>query len=348
MFVLIVPSTLSSGVIESQIIGMVHGLYTGVELTVLFVGKGAKKKQTLFSVKYPDICFESNTTWLLRVRREVTDIYSRSIIHYFSLYFFRALFCRSVVLHYDFRGLISEESYLRNKNKMRCLILKVLEWVAFKTADKLYAVSNNLERYLHSRFGGSRSIRVIPCCIELSEIRLKSSFVSTDSCVQFIYIGSMSKWQGFDRVCIIFKKLQKLMPCHLSVVTRDTELAISILEEYNIMGYRLLSGDRLVVFDALARADFGFLFREANIVNETASPIKFIEYTSQGVIPLITNAVGDYSDLALRAKIALGLEDEVSVLVNNILGMLQDPSILNELHDFSLAYSWDKYLVDID
>nr|WP_297347954.1 hypothetical protein [uncultured Glaciecola sp.] len=143
----------------------------------------------------------------------------------------------------------------------------------------------------------------------------------------------MSKWQSFDKVCSIYKQLQDLLPCQLTVITKDKDIANSTLNEFNITNYKLLSADRKQVLEMLANADFGFVYREANVVNETASPIKFLEYTSQGVIPLITNAVGDYSALASSVGISISIEDEATIIAKNIYCKLQNKDTLRKLYE---------------
>ena len=64
--------------------------------------------------------------------------------------------------------------------------------------------------------------------------------------------------------------------------------------------------------------DFGFLLRENLLFNRISSPIKFLEYSSNGVVPIITQFVGDYSNDVEKYKLGIIFKGSISNLINNI------------------------------
>jgi glycosyltransferase involved in cell wall biosynthesis len=47
----------------------------------------------------------------------------------------------------------------------------------------------------------------------------------------------------------------------------------------------------------LAAADVGLLPRDENLVNRVASPVKFAEYLASGIPVILSDGIGDYSEL---------------------------------------------------
>nr|WP_297347955.1 hypothetical protein [uncultured Glaciecola sp.] len=174
MYVIVVPSTLSLGVVESQVLGMATGLHSKADSVVLFLGKGADERKEVCSRLYPQVKFLANASSLLSNRKKITGIYSRSVFNYLKVYFLRLFFLQNAVLHYDFRALISEESYLKYNKKLRFWLFRSLELFALRTANKVFTVSNNLNGFLCSNLGCKREVIVTPCCIDYSEIRRKT------------------------------------------------------------------------------------------------------------------------------------------------------------------------------
>ena len=74
-------------------------------------------------------------------------IYFRSVTDFFRFSLGNIFFTKKVIKEFDFRGIISEESYLRFGSKTRRMLLRWLEYFSFKYADRLFAVSNNLANH---------------------------------------------------------------------------------------------------------------------------------------------------------------------------------------------------------
>jgi glycosyltransferase involved in cell wall biosynthesis len=70
---------------------------------------------------------------------------------------------------------------------------------------------------------------------------------------------------------------------------------------------RVLSVLHNEVPDYLAAADCGFLLRASSQVNRVASPVKFGEYLASGTPVIMSNGIGDYSELARRENVGVVL-----------------------------------------
>lgn len=313
VFHIIVPKGISKAVFESQILSK----FSDVECK-FYSFSGIKE---LSGVK------------IINSKPELSKndvVYFRSVVDYAK---FKSKLCNKsgCKLIYDFRGLISEESFLKNGSVIRKSILSTLEMFAYISADEIWTVSNNLKEYLERKYG-ENDVKVFPCKIDKDWV-VRKQFEYTDS-INFIYVGSMSEWQCFEQVCSEYKKLMS-SDTTLTVLTKDVSKATQVISEYGISA-DIKSCSRHEVLKYLDRAHFGFVLRDSNLVNSTASPIKVVEYASRGVFPIMTNNVGDYS-LELKG-IAVNIEEsslDIESLVNHI-----SQEKLDLLYSWALKYTW--------
>lgn len=333
----IVPQALSSGVINSQVLQMVFNLNSNVTPNnKVAIYKDDKSKVSITCDVYYSLC------WYLLKQKDIEFVYVRSILDFLKVYFVKkALFKRYKII-YDFRGIISKESYLRNKSNIRKKILSVIEKFIYNRADKIHTVSNNLKHYLEENFG-HRTINVIPCGTSqniLKEIRNKEY-------MDFVYLGSISTWQKFEETIKLYGYIEKrLENTKLTIITLDKDKAKVILKKYDILNYEIKSLTHKDVLRELKNYDFGFLLRDDNIVNNTASPIKFLEYISNGVIPIMTNGIGDYSSIVQKEKIGIVLDQKFTLDARKLNDMVNDKKIYHRLKEVSNLYLWKNILKD--
>lgn len=286
--VFILPSSITVGVFKSQFLSR----YNYSSNSYIYVKNSKLIDKYFLNETRANIVVGALN--LLSNKCHIESIYTRSVFDFIFSLCLKLISFGRIKLIFDFRGLISEESYLRNKSKIRKSILRTLEKFCFVFADEVYCVSENMKSYLIREFG-LRDIKVIPCCISDKDINKKTKKLCYGSkTFNFIYVGGLSKWQNFEEILNIYQSLN-MSNKHLIVVTPDQEKAEEIIRNYTIESYEVLSGDRDFVLKELDRSHFGFLIRDENVINSTASPIKFLEYLSRGVVPIISNEIGDYS-----------------------------------------------------
>ena len=106
---------------------------------------------------------------------------------------------------------------------------------------------------------------------------------------------------------------------------------------------KIISLPQHKVFQELKYYDFGFILRENHVINKVSSPIKLLEYTSSGVIPILTDSVGDYPMIMKDQKIGIVIDDlNFSFLKNDFLDILNDSNIYLRLFKFSENFTWSK------
>ena len=264
-------------------------------------------------------------------------IYFRSVISLFYL----VLRCKlnSVKILYDFRGLSSYETLFKNKKIIPFLILYLAEIFILLIADVVQCVSHNMKNYLLKIQKGKR-ILVVPCLT--SSCVMRTDLVG--SRIRFVYVGGLSAWQKISTIIAIALKIQRAMDSEFTFVTNNPKELSDILNKTKLVNYQVLSGNNDYVLSILRTQDFGLLFRDDAVFNKVASPIKYLEYTSSGVVPIITPDIGDYSRHVMEQKIGIIYNYNNSKLISDIkaISMIM-PKIREKLFKYSSHYTWSNY-----
>lgn len=343
MIIFVVPKYLSAGVINSQVIQMARHVRPDKQRVMYVYGDKNLLGNGLMdpndwrlTIRYFKN-FSDLSSDLLRAEK----IYLRSYHFLWKILAIKWFRNRRLQVVFDFRGLLYMESWYRHKSFIRSAVLYIIEFFVYATADHICAVSNALSIELKRHFF-TRKINVIPCAIEKAT---KRSTEVHGHPLRFVYVGSLSKWQQFDRVLRVFEAVCQKMPATLSVFTFDVEEARKIIDNSRIEVKELISLRQNEVINRLAGFDFGFLLRENHIINRVASPIKFLEYISCGVIPIVTQYVGDYSADVNQQRLGYVLENE-EVEPEKLLALFNDTQIAERLFKYAIAHTWEALLKD--
>lgn len=317
----VIPDKLKIGVVNSQII------------------RRFQFDEVFYYTKRNDIKKKEKITSIFRVKRK-SKIYVRDIWDFYKFHIYSVIFFKCFHITYDFRGINSEESYLRNGSNIRRFILYQLERYIYKRANKVYTVSNGLRSYLIGQYG-YRNITVIPCCIDGKRVKKRlASSLNKIRPLKFCYLGSMSVWQNIEETLLVYKEIESKISSSLLIMTPNLDIAKHLCINSGIENYEIKSLDGDDVFWELDNVDFGFLFRSENIVNITASPVKFAEYISRGVIPIISNFVGDYSSEA--TNLALVISDNREIDIERLLSLISQDSY-DRLYELANRLTWESY-----
>ncbi len=333
--IFIIPKGLSAGVINSQMLEIVSNLnVNGEKENYIIVPEADIKKIPNF-----DDVYNSLLVYLFK-QMDIDHLYVRSISSFIPAYFSKKVFFKKYKIIYDYRGIDSEESYLRNKSNLRKKILCLIEQFIYNKADEIHTVSINFKEYLKKRFG-QKEIKVIPCAI--SENIWKSS--RDKEHIGFVYLGSASVWQKLEETVKLYSYIEKkLKNTKLTIITLDKDTAIDIVNKYDILNCEIKSLSHKKVLKELNNYDFGFLLRDDNIVNHVASPIKFLEYISNGVIPIMTNNIGDYSKIAVDNHIGIILDNKFHIDFKRMNVLWKDKDIFLRMKRVSDDFLWENVL----
>lgn len=247
------------------------------------------------------------------------------------------------------QGIIPEESYLRNRSKSKSFALSLIEKHALKKSAFCLFVSDDMRQHYEIKYNLDFTNRcfVMPCFN--STLHPQSFFIEGkyDS-PTFAYVGSLAAWQCFESTVDLYKELEsRLHGAHLKVLTFDIDAARQVLEEKGIKRYELSCVPPSRVTEELAKVTYGFVLREDIAVNRVATPTKLSSYMSAGVIPVFSDCIGSFSDMArgLRYAVPVGNHVDVSDIAQRCAMPLRGQSVLDEYRCvFDTYYSREYYI----
>lgn len=331
----VIPKGISAGILQSQMEHLARDIYHKHFQKVLMAVYKWDRSKLLRETE--DIILYEDLSELKKLRDCVDYYYFRSVFDYCKL--FPSLWQRRKMI-YDFRGLSSFEGWYKNKSFFKFLLLYLLEGFAYLSASDINAVSLSLKKTLYKYYLIKRKINILPC---LSSMVVERTDIANKP-LRLAYIGGLSKWQCISDIIAWIEFIQKYFNVEFILITRDQDSAKQLLEKSKIDKFRILSGDYRFVQEQLMVMDFGFLIREDVLLNRVASPVKFLEYTSNGVIPIISKSVGDYSAIVKKNDLGVVLESDkelVAKQLNNIIKRM--PYYREKLKSFSEKMQWKEY-----
>ncbi len=245
---------------------------------------------------------------LMRVQRTGVPIYQEAL--------------PSVII--QARGLAAEEYRYTKKHKNIGPLNKILSWSMYTMLRKveelvyggslLYArikpvsietVSRALKMYLETTFGANPSLtRVaeydIPAPIPAHDLLVwrkamrEHLSIAADASV-YCYSGSYKPWQCVEETITHFIQVQENDPrAFLLVLSQDEKVFTERLVQRGLAAsrYVVLSVKNDELYHYLAAADFGYLLREADIINWVSRPTKLLEYRAAGLLVIHNNTIG--------------------------------------------------------
>lgn len=266
----IIPSSLSDGVVKSQ----VNPLKSPGDM--IFFNRALSLS-------------------LLKVflNRDFDRLYVRDVFSFYLALFFKIITLNSSPILYDFRAIVFYECKYKGLNYFHCIFYFISEFLAYFLSGKISAVSHALREELFSTFKIKRHINVFPSCSTsiINNVRPVTS--------KFLYVGGVSKWQNIEKILNAFKFISENVDgSTLTIVTKDVEVVTALVNSTGLDDslVNIISLNNDEVLDFSKDFDFGLIFRDESVVNKVASPIKLSEYICAGLIPVYTGALGDFSD----------------------------------------------------
>jgi len=338
MLVMIVPKGLSTGIIQSQIIEKAKAISKYQEVIVAM--HSSQIEHFLSETNITLFKYEKFSEIKVLLRKDVI-VYFRDVFSYLALFKFSLGFRRKFKTFYSFRALAHEESFYIYKSYIRKLILYLLELFVYSTTNYVGVVSEKMKLIICKKFYYKRNITVHPCCVSEANYIPKQN---TQEIVSFVYVGGLSKWQMFDETIALFDKLFESISCNIEliIVTKDIAEAQRICKEKSKHRDKInyFSLNHSEVADLLKKCHFGFLLREKSIINETASPVKFLEYISNGVIPIMSDSIGDYSLMVKKENIGIILNPNNEMKIQVVEDALKDNLIQERLYNTAKKSTW--------
>ncbi len=225
---------------------------------------------------------------------------------------------------YESRGSATAEYWYKRKrsykNKIRFYLIKIREYVSLKISDNVICVSNKQKEYYTKTYGSylARKYIVIPGAANKdiffysNQIRndLREKYNIQDNVV-YLYSGTLSleyKWHIPDVLFSVIKEIYNYDNSSIFLfLTPDIDIAEYYFNLLNIPYYNYIIKyiDIKNMNPYLNMADYAFLLREDEPINNQASPTKFAEYALTGLRIIISENVGDYTEYVKKENIGI-------------------------------------------
>lgn len=255
------------------------------------------------------------------------------------------------------QGVLPEESYMRNRSRLRTAVLSGIERYVLKRADYVLFVSDEMKRHYEEKYGLSFAGRcfVMPCFNELETLPEAFADGGKYSRNTMLYVGSLNRWQCFEETAALVKKVQERMgediPFH--VFTRDRDEAQSVLELHGVRQYRVDFAAAEELKHRIAAYKYGFVLRKDHVVNRVATPTKFSNYISCGIIPIYSSCLKSFA--AADAEIGLGVvadPDDMDAAAEKIAAHMRSRVEPEEIREkcgryFSGYYHAPRYIAEM-
>ncbi len=195
------------------------------------------------------------------------------------------------------QGIYPEEARLQFNSRGREYLQNVFEATTLRHARGVVMVSEAMRRHLARKYP-RRTLNtfVMPC----ANASIQPQAFYTDSKYSqpnFVYAGSLHAWQCFDLTLDVFREFQSIYPhARLTILTGSQVAARRAVATAGLQGVDVDFVPLEKLQERLAGFKYGFVLRNAHVVNEVATPTKVSSYMAAGVIPVMTNAVHDYRE----------------------------------------------------
>lgn len=253
-----------------------------------------------------------------------------NILHAEALY--AAHHCRRVAdktrcrLVFDNHGALPEETRMRGGNLQWISRLEEVEQQLLTSSDMTVLVSSGMKNFYAQRYNlNLGDPQILPCCVhsksfvlddeQRSQARAEKGFSNR---FVLLYLGTLSIWQWPAAMFGLFARIHREFPdtfLYMLIPEYDHPVAHEYLKKYQITdgNYLLEEVPHHMAGQRIGLADAGFLLREEHPVNRVSSPTKFGEYLAAGIPVILTEGIGDYSEMAdiMNVGLTLKLETEV-------------------------------------
>ena len=215
---------------------------------------------------------------------------------------------------YDGRGAISSENneYGVYKDTGTESDIFWMEKDAVLKSDYRIAVSKKLVEYWNYNFNYSKNNHVIiPSCTSFfSKIKNYNNGFNNSDDVTIVFSGSLSEWHSFE---IMIKKFEDFLLFNenikILILSKKISMFTKLSEKYPSRINVLWVEPSQVIF-LLLLADYGYIYRNQSETNKVASPVKIAEYLSCGLKLLISDKLGDYSQLVRLHNLGFNLDSD--------------------------------------
>jgi glycosyltransferase involved in cell wall biosynthesis len=246
---------------------------------------------------------------------------------YSAMHALRAAKVTGAKVVFDNHGASPEETEMTGGTPGRVTSTTEFEKHILKEADLRIMVSDRMNSFYIEKYNlPELPYQLVPCCVRSNEFkiaaeernRLRNKKGFTNKFV-ILYLGTLSVWQWPEAMFNLFSRLcQENRNCvfYLLVPAYDHAKAKEFINKYNLPPESFLLEEvaHSEIGKTIGIADAGLLLRKPHPVNLVSSPTKFGEYLASGVPVILTEGIGDYSEMAEKLNVGIQVKADEDTL----------------------------------
>ncbi len=222
---------------------------------------------------------------------------------------------------FDIHGVSPEETAMTGGSAARVNKTTEFEKFALEEANLRIMVSDRMNSFFRDKYTfGDLPYQVIPCCVRCDEFQMKADDRTRlrnsrgfENKFVILYLGTLCVWQWPEAMFNLFSHFYKSNPdsvLYLLIPKYDHRKVVDYIKKYDLPrdSYLLEEVAHSEVGKIIGIADTGLLLRESHPVNSVSSPTKFGEYLAAGVPVILTEGIGDYSEMAEKMHVGITLK----------------------------------------
>lgn len=238
---------------------------------------------------------------IFKILNSAKIIYSHSI--YMSLFVWPFIIFFKNLFVLDAHGAVPEEELYFKGNKKKSFYYTFVERIILSRANYIICVTNAMKDHFITKFQITKNnfiiYSILPHNLTTASPNESINSKLNDSTINIIYSGGVSPWQNID---LMLKTIEDNQSPNIkyTILTGDLDIILKKISTYNIdlknIEINSVLPSELVGY--YKKADYAFILRDDNIVNNVANPTKLVEYLFYGIIPIVLSPkIGDYLNL---------------------------------------------------
>lgn len=234
---------------------------------------------------------------ILRLLRSARIVYVHSAYNALRMFGFPT---RAHIV-FDAHGIVPEELELEGR-KTAAKVLGLVERAILRRCDTLVCVTRSMLAHFRHKHGPqpARDEIVLPILPRTGDAATaEQALQSKRQRDTVIYAGGTQAWQNLEKMIDAASRQPQLS---YTFLTAERSRFQALLETGAVRRFNCLTVPPAQVKDYYLTHQYGFVLREADLVNAVACPTKLVEYLYWGVLPIvITPCIGDFDAGSLRS-----------------------------------------------